>query len=85
MSEAMYLSTIGLPIAALLIIFGMRYYAAVAQARLRHDSDQDYRVLAQQAAETQARSATALASIDATLADLRARVASVETVLKQVE
>ena len=85
MSEHVYFLTIGLPLAALLLIFGMKYYSAAVQARARLAHEDAYRQLAAQTATAQTQTAAALASIDATLADLRSRVAAVETILKAVE
>lgn len=85
MSENIYLLTICLPLATILLVFFMRYVSAVFQARARFAHDEAYRQLAEKAAASQAASATALASIDATLADLKSRVAGVEKVLKEVE
>lgn len=85
MSEKVYLLTICLPLATILLIFGMRYVAAVQQARARLANDEAYRALAAKAAAAQAETATALASIGASLADVKARLAGVEKVLKEVE
>jgi len=78
MSEHIYLLTIGLPLATVLLIFGMRYLAAMKQARIRYDNEESYRELAEKAVAAQAETAVALA-------DLKARVASIEKVLKEVE
>jgi hypothetical protein len=85
MSERVYLLTICLPLATILLVFGMRYLSAVMQARARLASDEAYRQLAEKTAASHTAAATALASIDATLAELKARVAGVEKVLKEVE
>ena len=85
MSEHIYLLTIGLPLATVLLVFGMRYLAAIKQARLRLDSEDAYRHLAEKTAAAQAETAAALSSIAATLADLNSRVTAVEKVLKEVE
>jgi hypothetical protein len=85
MSPTIYLLTLGLPLATCLLIFGMRYLSAVLQARARLANDEAYRQLAEKSAAAQAAAAAALASIDATLADVRLRLASVEKVLKEVE
>lgn len=85
MSEHIYLLSIGLPLATVLLIFGMRYLSLVMQARARLANDEAYRQLAEKSAAAQAAAATALANIDATLADLKARVAGVEKVLKEVD
>ena len=85
MSETLYLLTICLPLATILLVFGMRYFSAVQQAKARLANDAAYRQIAAQAASAQADTALALSSIDATLADLKARVAAVEHILKAVE
>jgi hypothetical protein len=85
MHEHVYLLTIGLPLLTILLVFGMRYYAAIQQAKARLANDDAYRVIADKAASAQADTANALASMDATLADLRTRLAAVEKILKQVE
>jgi hypothetical protein len=85
MSETIYLLTLCLPLATFLLIFGMRYLSAVLQAKARLANDDAYRQLAEKAAASQAATATALAAIEATLADLRTRVAGVEKVLKEVD
>ena len=85
MSENLYLLTICLPLATILLVFGMRYFSAVQQAKARLASDTAYRQIAAQAASAQADTALALTSIDATLTDLKARLTGVEKILKAVE
>jgi hypothetical protein len=85
MSATIYLLTICLPLATILLVFGMRSYSAVQQARLRLANDEAYRKLAEKSAAAQAEAATALASISATLAELKSRVGAIEKVLKEVE
>jgi hypothetical protein len=85
MSESIYLLSIGLPLGTILLIFAMRYFSAVQQAKARLANDDAYRQLAAKAADAQAETAVALASIDATLADLKSRLASLEKILKEVE
>jgi len=71
MSESVYFLTLGLPLATILVVFGMRYRALVLQARA-------------QAAGSPANTA-ALEKIAATLADMQARLAGIEKILKAVE
>jgi len=71
MSESVYFLTLGLPLATILVVFGMRYRALVLQARA-------------QAAGNPA-NAAALEKIAATLADVQARLAGIEKILKAVE
>lgn len=85
MSVSVYLLTICLPLAAIVLVFGMRSYAAVQQAKAHLANDNAYRQLAEQAVAAQAEAARRLTSIDATLSDLKSRLATVEKVLKEVE
>jgi hypothetical protein len=71
MSESVYFLTLCLPLATILIVFGMRYRALVLQARA-------------QAAGNPAHVA-ALAQVSEALADVQARLAGIEKILKQVE
>ena len=85
MTELLYLLTISLPLATLLIIFGMRYFAMIQQAKARLANDDAYRQLAQKAATAGAEAASALTSIQASMADTASRLAAIEKVLKAVE
>lgn len=85
MSETIYLSTLCLPLATLLLIFGMRYLSALLQARARLANDEAYRELAQQVVSSQSATGAALAAIQASLGELKTRVAGVEKVLKEVD
>lgn len=78
MSEHIYLITIFmLPVTAVLI-FGMRFLVQIKQAKLRQQSDENYRQLAERSLAMQAETATALA-------DLKARIVAIEKILKEVE
>lgn len=85
MTEHLYLLTLLLPLATILVVFGMRYASAVQQAKARLANDDAYRRIAESAAASQAETATALAAIQTTLSDVRTRLAAVEKVLKDVE
>ena len=85
MTITLYLLTLVLPLATVLIVFGMRYYAAVEQARSRLANDDAYRQLAESASATQSQIAASLAAMEASLSDVRTRMAAVETILKAVE
>ncbi len=85
MSERVYFLTICLPLVTLLLIFGMRYFSAVQQARARLANDDAYRQTATQAVACLAQTAAVLSSIDATLIDVQSRLATVEKILKEVE
>ena len=71
MSESVYFLTICLPLATILIVFGMRYRAQVLQARAQAAGNAD--------------SAAALRAIADSLADVQARLAGIEKILKAVE
>jgi hypothetical protein len=85
MTAIFYLLTLVLPLATILIVFGMRYYSAVQQARARLANDDAYRQLAESASAAQSQIATSLAAIETNLTDVRTRMAAVETILKAVE
>lgn len=84
MSENMYVFSLGLLFGTIIVVFAMRYFSAVQQARARLANDDAYRQLAAKAAAAQAETATALVSIGTTLADLKSRVAALEHLLKEV-
>lgn len=77
MSEQVFLLTITLVILAILLVFGIRAYSAIQQAKYRAASS----VNASEFAEM----ARVLSSIDASLGDLRMRVTVIEQILKQVD
>lgn len=85
MSPTIYLLTICLPLGTALLIFGMKYLAAIQQARARLAQEQQWRELADSASRSQADTARSLAAIQASLAALEARVGGVERILKAVE
>jgi hypothetical protein len=85
MTTILYLLTLVLPLATILIVFGMRSYAAVQQARARLANDDAYRQLAESASAAQSQIATSLAAMETSLTDMRTRMAAVETILKAVE
>lgn len=84
MSEHVYLLTLSLPLATVLVIYGMKYWSAAFRARAESASAEAYRELAAKSAAAQAESAATLAAMQATLADMKGRLASVETMLKEV-
>jgi Tfp pilus assembly protein PilO len=84
MSTTVYLLTLCLPLATVLLVFGMKYVAMVQQARARTARDDADRRLADEARQAQAATAAQLAALNATLARLDARMGAVETMLKEV-
>ncbi len=85
MTTMLYLLTLVLPLATILIVFGARYYATVQQARARLAGDDAYRQLAESATAVQSQLATGLAAMEANLSDVRTRMAAVESILKAVD
>lgn len=85
MSESVYFLTICLPLGALLLIFGMKYWSQAQQARLRLATDEAYRQLAAQAVAGQGEVMVKLAGMEASLTDMQGRLAAVEKMLKEVE
>lgn len=85
MSQNFFFILLGLPLATIVLVFGMRYFSAMQQAKFRFAHDEAYRELARQAAGAQAETAASLASINVALQDLKVRVAGIEKVLREVE
>lgn len=85
MTTMLYLLTLVLPLATVLIAVGVRYYALVQQARARLANDDAYRRLAESASTFQSQIAARLAAMDANLSEVRTHIAAVETILKVVE
>jgi hypothetical protein len=74
-----------LPSAAAVLIFFMKYVAAIVQARARRATDDAYREIAAKAADAQAQSSAALLSLGTTLAEIQSRLVMVEKILKDVD
>ena len=85
MTTILYLLTLVLPLVTVLIVFAMRYYAAIQEAKARLANDGAYRQLVESASATHAQIATTLAAMETSLTEMRSRMAAVETVLKTVE
>ncbi len=71
MSEHLYILTMCLPLGTLLLIFGLRYLAAVQQTRAKLAHDEGYKAIAEQTQEA--------------LIEVRARLDGIEKILKAVE
>ncbi len=85
MTIILYLLTLVLPLATILIVFGRRQNADVQLARARLVSDDAYRQLAESASAAQSQIASRLAAIEDNMSDVRTRIAVIETILKAVE
>ena len=73
-----YFTTLGLILGTILLVFGMKYYADARHAQSRIQAENAYRDLAEKAVAAQAENAAALAQI-------AARLAAIEKILKAVE
>lgn len=85
MDEHVYLLTIGLPLLAIVVVAAMRHFSAIQQAKLRFAHEEAYRVIAEKAVTAHTEAAASLASMDATLSELKSRVTAIEKILKEVE
>ena len=85
MSEAVFLLAISLVLVTILLVFGMRAFSAIQQAKVRNASDAAYRQIAEKAVAAASENTTALSSIQATVADVRTRLTAIEKILKEVE
>jgi hypothetical protein len=85
MTMAQYLIFVAPLVVTILLVFGMKYFSALFQARARLANDALYRALAEKSATAQAENQAALVAIRADLARFAASLASVEKILQQVE
>jgi hypothetical protein len=69
----------------ILIVFGMKYFSAVFQARARLANDALYRALAEKAVAAQSENHTMLSEMRAELSKLATSLTAVEKILQQVE
>jgi len=84
MSAPIYFATLGLVLGVVLLIFAMRYAAAVMTARTRSAAEGAYQTLAEKALALQAQNDASLAAIKTELSAVSASLAAVENILKQV-
>ena len=85
MTTTLYLLTLTMPLATVLIVFGLRYSAKVHQARARLANDDAYRQIADRAVVAQSDTAATLSALQSTLADVSARMMAVEKILRAVD
>jgi Tfp pilus assembly protein PilO len=83
MTVAMYVFTV-LSFTAI-VIFAVKYISQAITGRAQIASDDAYRKLASDAVTAQSGNAATLSAIQSELAEIKTRMASVETILKQVE
>ena len=85
MPEYLYLLTLLLPLATILLIFGFKYGSAAYQARARSANDTAYRELAQSVAIAQSQTASSLVAMQTELTQITTRLAAVVKILQEVE
>lgn len=85
MAEHIYLLTILLPLGAITLIFGMKYFSAAQRARAEVASADASRELADKVVSAQSAHAASLAAFQNEFTDVKARLAAVEKILKTVE
>jgi hypothetical protein len=81
----LYLLTISLILGTILVVFGMKYFSALFQARARLANDALYRTLAEKAVAAQSENQVVLSAIRTELASVSASLGAVEKILQQVE
>ena len=85
MSENVFFAAFFFPCTAAVIIFALKYTSGIVQARARLAQDGAYQELARSMAAAQAETAASLAALNACVAQIEARLGSLETILKEVE
>jgi hypothetical protein len=84
MTAFIYLLTLILPLATILLVFAIRGWSAIQQAKARLANEDEYRRIAEKAAGAQADTANALTAIQASMSEVQARLTAVEKILKDV-
>ena len=85
MTTAQYLIFVAPLVITILVVFGMKYFSALFQARARLANDALYRALAEKAVTAQSENQAALVAIRSDLTRVASSLASVEKILQQVE
>ena len=85
MTTVEYLIFVSPVVVTILVVFGMKYFSAMFQARARLANDALYQALAEKAVAVQAENQAMLAAIRADLARFGTSLATVERILQQVD
>jgi hypothetical protein len=85
MTMTEYLIFVSPLVVTILVVFGMKYFSALFQARARLANDVLYQALAEKAVTAQAENQASLSAIRADLTKFASSLASVEKILQQVE
>jgi len=84
-TSTIYFITLGVMFGTIIIVFGIRFLQASAVAGADAAHTEAYRKLASDSVTAQAGNAARLSAIQSELAEIKARMASVEKILKAVE
>jgi preprotein translocase subunit YajC len=74
-----------LSLVTILLIFGMKYFSAARQARIRAGSEDAFRESIEKSALVQTASAASLAALQADFVEMKGKLTSIEKVLREVE
>ena len=85
MSPTIYFISMGAMLGTIILVFGIRFLQASAVAGADAAHTDAYRKLASDAVTAQAGNAATLSASQSELGEIKARMASVETILKTVE
>jgi hypothetical protein len=85
MTVAQYMIFMSPLVGTILVVFGMKYFSAIFQARARMANDALYQDLAEKAAMVQTENQATLAAIRADLTRFGTSLANVEKFLQQVD
>ena len=85
MTTAQYLIFMSPLVGTILVVFGMKYFSAIFQARARLATDSLYQALAEKAVTVQSENQATLAAIQADLTRVGTSLATVERILQQVD
>jgi hypothetical protein len=84
-TPTIYFITLGVMFGTIILVFGIRFLQASAVAGANAAHTEAYRKIAFDAVTAQAGNAATLSAIQSELAEIKARMASVEKILKAVE
>jgi hypothetical protein len=85
MTTAQYLIFMSPVVGTILVVFGMKYFSAIFQARARMANDALFQALAEKAVMVQSENQATLAAIRVDLARFGTSLATVERILQQVD
>lgn len=84
MSTPIYLLSLSSLFGTILLVFGMRAFSAIQQAKVRVEREESLRQLAEKSLSAESEHAAALRAMSSALADVQVRLAAIEKMLKEV-